>query len=490
MSSTATVLLLRMPQLVLAMAAVAGDPATTVDGALADLETVPAALRPQTRYLALYNVPLERRQSVTAAAGYLLNAVSRSRTIAKPISVQGDLLRIDLAAYADPQQPESYLELHAAWEELAADDPYFHLTTQVVTAGGLKTVTVDGGWIDLGQAERLRQLTGSFGSVLRADFFIARVSRPPDYYAWAAVPARQQELFVQLGLDVKVVSRLAADSAANLLRSQVTGKPRRVIYRPGPQGGVWLTKDVARVAADRDPLRSPLDFKTQRFVFDATELFFARANGLWGTALFDAQGVRQDAVPQAIASDTTAPAGHQELVPIISCIRCHELNGGRAGLQPFADDQSALPPVRSDEPVVERRALELYDPVRLARRMLRDREDYAEAVALATGGLSTEQAAIALTETFAAHVYRPVTIESAAAELGLEAETLNAALGGSGDPIVLALLRGLAVDRASWESSFQEAALLAAAHRSGTVRGAAGGATASSRPSNQEEASR
>lgn len=456
---------MRMLFILVATTALGAAPADEVRAALADVQSLPAASQSQARYLSLYNVREgARREKAAAAVSYLVNSVSRSRWISVPQAAAGGrLLRIDLAAYADAKRPETYGQLHAAWEQLAADDPYFHLRTQIAAAGRseLKTVSVDAGWLDLPAAAELGHRTGSFGAVLRADYFVARVASTPAYYEWSGVPERQADFFKELGLDLAVINKLAADSAANLFRSGVTGKPRRVIFRPGPLGGNWVTKDVAREAPDKDPLRNPINFREQRYNFDASEVFYARANRMWGTALFNAAGVRQDAVPVEIATDTTAPAGHQQLVPLVSCIRCHELNGGRDGLQPFADDQTQLALPRSPEPAVERRIAELYDPARLAKEIRRNREDYADAVAAATGGLAPDEAASALAEVYAAHVYQPVTRETAAAELGLAVEELVPALEASPDPITLAVRGGREVNRKNWEASFQDAILLA-----------------------------
>lgn len=452
--------------LLLAVAVVCSTPAASARMAVADAETLPAIVRGQTRYLSLYHVPPRARSEMVAAVDYLLNAVSRSRTIvrSRPLA-DGSLVRLDLAAYADARRPETYQELVEAWEQLAAEDPYFHIRTQVATTRGLETVTTDGGWIGLDTARRLREQTGSLGAVLRADWFVAQVTRTPAYYQWSGVPPREAEFYGSLGLDLRTINTLAADSAANLFRSAVTGKPRRIIFRPGPLGGNWVTKDVAQESPERDPVRNPVDYLEQQFRFDASEVFYSRPNRFWGTALFDANGRRQDAVPVAIATDTTAPGGRQELVPLISCIRCHELAGGAGGLQPFDDDQTRLPRPRSGERAVEQRIAELYDPARLAKQIARDREDYAEAVAAATGGLEPAEAAAALAGVYARHVDEPISAGAAAAELGLQVEELAPALSDSRDPITLAVVLRRAVGRRSWEASFQDAVLLAESYR-------------------------
>ncbi|HVX15971.1 MAG TPA: hypothetical protein VHC22_32605 [Pirellulales bacterium] len=438
-------------------------PADAVAAALADLQQVPAERRQQTRWVTLYNIAPASRPTVAAAVSYALNSVSRARNIARPTPVgSGDLLRIDLADYADVKTQAGYQEVFQAWEKLADADPYFHLQTQVIdpTNGKLRTVTVRGGWTGLSNAESLSAATASAGPVLRADWFVCATLAPPFYYAWLGVPAKEADFLGAVGADLPTINKLAADSAANLFHSDVTGKPRRVIYRPIPHGGLWITKDSLKDSADANPIRVPVDFQDVKLKFDATEVFYTLANGMWGTAIFDGKGNRLNAVDPKVATDTTAPSGHQELVPFISCIRCHERQG-RAGLQPFVDDQTQLPLPRSAYTQVERRIAELYNTPRLSKEMGRDRQDYADAVMLAVG-LDTKQAAECVAAVFDFHAYGQVSLSTAAGEVGLDAKEFGRRIDGNPDPALLALKAGRRVTRKTWESSFQEAALLGA----------------------------
>lgn len=461
---------------VFAAAALAENPyAAAARAALADLASQPAQQRAVLRYLAIAS------DNEALAAGYLLNAVSRSRTIVRPELVQPGLLRVDLSQYANPREPATLAELHAAWEALAAVDPYFHLRTQVVvpiaearvTRGAARPmapaserrtqiVTVDGGWIPGDIAAQLRLATTSAGAVLRGDFFVAQVAAAPSYYEFAGVPRTEGELLARLGIDRVIVDKLAADTAANLLVSGVTSKPRRIVRLPGPLGGTWFSRDVERETPDRDPLRNPINFDgpagPQELRYDASEWFAQKENKFWLTAVFDAAGNRQDVVSDKIAKDTTA---HDGIVrPLVSCIRCHELNGGRAGMQPFHDDQFALISgeaaiLHSYLPQVARRVAELYNPARLARDQERDREDYAAAVQKATG-LSPHDATETLAKVYTAFVDRLITCEIAAAEFGVDVEHFTHATRASTDPIILALRGGRAVKRPSYEASLPE----------------------------------
>lgn len=444
----------RMIAVLLATAALCVTPAEATRAALADVQALPAEQRGQMRYVVCENMDQQ------VAVAYLCNAVSHNRIISKPVPVAGGLLRIDMAAYANPRDARTYHALHAAWERLAADDPYLHVKTQVATPQGVKTVTVDGGWTGLQAAAALRTLTGSAGVVLRADYFVARVAAE-DYYSWAGIQPKQTDFLTSLGVEKTQIEKMAADTAANLFRSNITHKPRRVVRLPSPQGSVWLTLDVDGESPDRDPVRNPVDVAgpagTQRFNFQASEIFYTRANGFWGVALYAADGQRQGSVPDKIAKDTESQDGIVQ--PIISCIRCHETHG-KAGLQSFTDDQHPLLTgeaaiLESYLPEVAQRVGEMYNPTKLNREIERDRADYADAVREATGG-TTEAAANALAGTYARYNYESVELGRAAEEAGVGVDAFAARTAASTDPITLALRAGKRVTRKAFEASYQD----------------------------------
>ena len=326
----------------------------------------------------------------------------------------------------------------------------------------MKTVTTDGGWVDLQAAARLRAATRSAGALLRADYFVTQATIPPRYYEFAGVPESESEFLKSLGVDQKVIDRLRANAGANLIISGVTAKPRRIVWSQGPLGGVYSTLDVERVDAPHDPLRRPISVAGLEFQYDVSEWFAVAPNGLWRTALFNAAGRRQNAVPDRVAKDTSDPLGDGIVVPLVSCIRCHR----EAGLRPFADDQTRLlaggVDLYSYDPDIVQRAVEFYDEPRLQRQMQFDRQTYADAVRRATSGMKPEEVADALAEVVRNHSYLPVTIEQAAREVGLTLTEFRIALAATRDPVILLLLEGRPVLRGQWESSFAEAALAAA----------------------------
>ncbi|MCH8923980.1 MAG: hypothetical protein IIA67_12630 [Planctomycetes bacterium] len=425
--------------------------------AVRDVSTnVTASERTHTRYLSLSAVPGDQRKEAVAAVSLVLNSVSRSSRIVRPQPVEGTdgrLLRFSLRRYKLPSE---------VWEAMVAGDPYWHIRTKVVDprSGKTREVFSDGGWVDLEKAAKLRNLTGSGGALVRADWFVAKAATSSSggfYYQLAGVPSREEDFFKQLGVDLKTNEKLRADRGANMFKSRVTGKVRRVIRRQGPLGAIWTTLDVERSTPERDPFRNPLDFK-----YDAGEHIAVKPNGLHLFALYDAKGDRAGTVPDRIAKDTSDPHGDGIIAAMISCVRCHREDG----LRPVVNDQRRLLSANvdllaEDDEVAERLAT-FYD-TSLGKELRRDREDYAENVARATGGMRVEQASEALGQLFRSYVYQRVTPRQAACELGIPAGRLPPLLAVSHDPILLALCEGISVQREQWEASFAEAATLAAA---------------------------
>jgi len=452
-------------------------PADELRAAVDDLDTrVAAELRPHVRYVTFYHLPPPERRRAGAVLSLVLNSVSRADAIVRPKPVPDTddrLWRFSLADYRLPAD---------VWELLASHDPYFHVRTRVrvrgsgfgVQGSGLETsspqprtlnpeprtevVFTDNG-LDLALAARLRALTGSGGALLRGDYFLTQATTTLDggvYYELAGIADTEEAFFTSIGLDTDSIDRLRADAGANMFRSLVTFKPRRVVRRQGPLGGAWHTYDTAAATPERDPIRNPFAFE-----YDAGEHIAAKRNGLHLYALFDRAGRRQASVPDNIAKDTSDPHGSGIVAPMISCLRCHLEDG----LRPVANDQRRLLDagieVFTERPRDAERLAAFYF-ADLEKQLRRDREDFSQAVASATGGLSGAAASAALAELVNRYRNDLVDAPRAATELGVDAVSMRAAFRTSHDPILSALAADIAVDRRQWEAAFAEAALLVA----------------------------
>lgn len=426
------------------------NPAAELRVAIADLEAnVPRSQWPAIRYLSAWNLDADRLRDYHRVASFVLNSVSRTANIvSEPTRVPGRaVLRVDLARLGIP---------HDVWEKLVADECYWHIRTKVADpkTGKVQEVITDGGWVGLDDAARLRTMSASTGAVVRLDWFVAKVCQPPHYYSFAAVPATSTEWYKSLGMDKDKIVQLRANHGANMFESGITKHPRRLSRYQGPLGAGWQTYDSDGTDPAKDPIRNP-SFDSG---YEASELIATKANGLHIFGLYDAAGKRQDAVPDRIAKDDSDPHGNGIVIPMISCVRCHAVDGG---LRSFANDTKKLMEsgvdILTDSPFSAEGLASFYLSDKLERDIRRDREDYAAAVSKATGGWTPKQTAAALAELFAGYEYRQVTPEMACAELGVRSLE---GLRSSRDGVLLALMAGQKVQRKQFEASFAEAAVL------------------------------
>lgn len=428
-----------------------GAPSDEVRAAVADLRTVPQERWVATRYLSLATTPDKYREETVAVVGYTLNALSQAASIVE-IKARGDLIPVPL---------DELRISTAAWEALVSNrEPYFHSTVRVIdpTTKKVRTVYTDGGWVNLKTAEELRTMTGSGGAVVRADWFLFNALQPPDYYNMAGVPKKLSDLYALFGVNGQTQIALNANKGASIFRSGVTHHPRRISRWQTPRGAAWVTYDSRD---DGDPLKHPIRVPGFGFKHDASEHILTKPNGLHLFALYNDKGERQNEVPPDIAHDTTAINNDKRLLAGISCIRCHE----ESGLRPFGNDFAKLLDGRETKganlhlPIEEIDKLQsFYDTERLDILLKRDREDYEVATKRATGGkLDGAGVAKAVTFAYAKYGYDLVGIETALRDLGAESEE---PLKQSDDPIVLAIVAGLEVNRSDWELSYGNAALL------------------------------
>lgn len=432
------------------------SPASEARAAYLDCEKVGAEYQRGVRYVTLYKFPPDERKEAAKVLSYSLNALSRSRVITAPFWISDTLARFSIINYA-PQASE-YHAWQSAWEQLGAKDTTFGIITEVLDPTTHKTIItrVDGGWLDASY-QKLKAKTASNAPILPADWFIYHALTSPHYDAFVGIPETEAAFLKSIGIDTKTIEKLRANAGANLIISGVTGKPRRVVWTQGPLGGYYATLDVEQVDAERDPLRRPINADGATFKFDVTEGFAIAPNGLFRTVLFNAQGQRQDTVPDKVAKRDD---GDGIIYNHHSCIVCHK----EAGLRPFVDDQTRLTakaPVQSYNPEYTNRILEFYDEPRLARQMAFDRATYTAAIAQATGGMKPEEFSAALGRCIAYYIDAPITCETAAREVGQTVDDFKRANVNSDDPHILNLIHDGETLRGSWESSFA-AAMLAA----------------------------
>lgn len=244
--------------------------------------------------------------------------------------------------------------------------------------------------------------------------------------------------------------RLQTDRKVAMFRSQVTGKPRAVVWIPtltwGPNGALpvaFLTIDIR----DRD-----VDIGTHAMGnlagiqgIAAYEVIFSRRNGQNGFALYDGKQNLLDEGAIDVVTDHTVPAPFTaRLQSAISCIRCH---GPHNGWQPMPNDVQIVMKGKLDifgditnqnEAVQDtlNRLKGQYEKGS-KKTLMRVIEDYATATQDATGVWPQSQVANTdapkITATKTSDIwfydrYQLVTAATALRELGIKPE---------GDPVAL-----------------------------------------------------
>ncbi len=192
----------------------------------------------------------------------------------------------------------------------------------------------------LGGGNRLRNRV----PYVRADWFVAKASRPPLYNTLLVLPDTETKLQTELG--VQFVSEFNNDT---LLRAAFTqsgvSRRNRLVDRVVGNFGYYYRSDDFGNAAGRAVLpRFPLGprslfatgqhpFDNEAYEPDGGEIVFRLPNGLQGYMIVDKAGKRIEEAPVSIVRDLTEISGSPAVVNGISCMGCHKV-----GVQTFQDD--------------------------------------------------------------------------------------------------------------------------------------------------------
>ena len=403
----------------------------------ADLASLPDEVRPLVRYLDMSNLTVEEREKAYQVLAGHVNGLSKEADFTAPALVKGRLLRVNLA---------DYLWDAKTWEEFAKTDPYFHLeieqrypwgggiwpgTNQHYAAGSFTVIdkkNVLAPWLAETEVEKklLAEIIGSVQSqafILRADWWMVNTAtqegRTVGYYGMLGL--KDQKDFEKLVRFDKIqASRL--EQRRTVIFSGITLQPRRIERTATVLGGLWRTSDSANAVAKHNPLA----FLDDDLEFDATEQFAPLPNGMPAWWLGDAKGKRQDKAPDnVVGGDRTGHGNDTRLHINLSCIRCHMLRAGEAGIKNI--DDVKVKTLRADD----------YQKLRdLRRQYLRDigpsmeadRKGYELAIKTATGGMPSKEYAAAYAEFYSRYEDARIDLARAAADLGTTEEKLKAAL--------------------------------------------------------------
>ncbi len=468
------------------------------------------------RWLSLYNIPESERVRYIQQVSKLVNELSRSRLIKVPVVVpdsNNSLLRIDITDYTFfDDETNKYVGWRAeVWDRLAIRDPYFYSTkykidqpvatvitttqnnsqrlnpdgTPILRTDIIKTQSSSavgapsqvlvhdrGVLISKPHYEYVCGETCTWYPIMRADFFLANASLPPFYHDFLDFGDKSEDFVRAALVDYKKLRIARVEINGIVVKSghgmsgkviPVSENNRFIARYPSPYGYLWRTKDVEKVKDQTDYLRILHDD-----AFDASEWIASARNGLQWYFLSNKDEKRQDEAPIAIVRDDTNI--DRRVRNGRSCFTCH-----RRGINEF------LP--QPQESV--KNHIDIVSPLEKANIRLReaflgnvpqfiqaDNRIFEQAVNLATtvyvGGkpnfLDTETAAIQFGVLYNKYAEAPVTLQMASYETGVSVKNLMLIFDQAyNDPYLKNLSRNnpsLAVPRASWERSFQQAMVL------------------------------
>lgn len=486
-----------------------------VNAAQADMATLPPERRPYVRYLYCFD---GSKQTWAAVSMALNTALSRSPFGVTPLDLHnGRLIRLNLAELALSE--EHAKNLHAVYDSLIDQDPYFHhldwkIENPKTVYTNWKGEKFSGRYVRFCTGaqpaiavayEQLKLETHCEAPLLVAEQFVIKslsTINGGKYYQFRGLRRLDGTAVFTLdqylkdrGYDRAAAEKLGALDRVAILFSGVTGKERAAEFFKGsgvaPSRGSGIgsvTFDVSE--GQRRAANSPFQ-NLLKSEFAASESIIEIANGYNEFALWNAQGELQDEVPAngdgAIAVDGTIPHPYvPRLNPAVSCIRCH---GPHDGWQPVKNDvQEVLATGRirvagdlaagekavDDETLNKLRGMyggNLLFPLNAARN------SYADAVFRQSGKMSIPEASDAMAGVFTRIDYSQVSPEKACQELGLSVpqgikpeRVIAAALPPKplGDELFETLRQGRTLPRASWERIYGEA--LSRAVASGAVK--------------------
>lgn len=462
----------------------------------------------KVRYLSLYAIPPEDRPRAAQAISVLCHQLSHAGIPLQPSRVTDTLLRVQIELF-DPFG----VGWEQAWEKIIPADRRWHIdaktavavdvaeaylntpgqgvgwfTVKVLSESPLKvqhsglvySVTdrknfraaqkvkadaIYGSWVDIKAAQQLADLTGSEGALLDARDFAYAAAFTPLYYEFRNSPKTLAEWRAKWGETADNGFGLFGVRGANIDRSNVTFAPRGIQRW---RLSVWETFDSDKSKEYTDD-KNPFVFPSRDAKIDATEALALQPNGGLDCFISDGAGNRVDAVPAAVAIDTSY--GVRELRPGLSCWSCHCKVVGESetsGFLDFRDQQTAKRAATKDKLLASKLAAYYSDVDRLGRDLQKDRADFRAGILACTADPSIEHA-MEPSEAFAALnwlvaqvIDEPVDPVRACWELGLDPTVdaqavLYAHLGGTARDGLVDVLNGDEVTYYRFRNAMPEA---------------------------------
>jgi hypothetical protein len=365
----------------------------------ADLQALPAHLRRHFRYVTLGHLggrAAAEQQTVRDALAKLVNSLSWHPRLTRPAAIDAGRLvyRLDLRAYRWTARQ---------WDRLAVIYPYRQPEPDAL-------------------AREAAALAGCDRPLLRADWFLATVSRPPFYHTFLQLPEsdRALERMLQVDLAANIEEETAVRAGFN--GSGVARGNRLLERHDALHGAYWRSYDFSDNTGKQNLFQYPLGPAPgpAGFHHAGGEIIFHLPNGLQGYLLVDADGRRIDRAPGEIVSD---PARPDKVVENgLSCIGCHA-----QGIIP-KDDQVRAATLRSAHAFTREQRdtiLALYVPAARMQALIKEDNDRFAAALKRLGLPSGAAEPVSL----AVQRYEDLLdLRTAAAEAGLTPEALTGIL--------------------------------------------------------------
>jgi hypothetical protein len=415
-----------------------------------DLESAKLGERRFYRYFTLTNVfndPAVLGEGLwlyRAALSKAINSLSRSSVIVVPRAVDPDrtVYRIDLRDLAR--------EWYDSWTRLASMNPY-----------ALQQFRRD--------SEEYRETcewTHTKQPWVRADWFVARATRPPLYHDLLELPETAAVLEEWFEVSVEENFTQGRLARAGLLESGVSPANRLLERHPiRDDRAYWKSYEFRAGDPQSDLLQFPLgpDFPTNPFAartfrHASGAILFSLENGLLGYMLVNSQGRRIVAAPADLLVDPQASSGTKQVVSGLSCISCH-----RSGVFPVKDAVVGFNKLPDNDPALAQVA-QIYPMGRSMDKLVKqDRARYSEALALVYKGIMDDEDAPGNTPAdlpepigiVARRFHHELQLDDVARELGVDGEeALREKLRGTSQAVqhrLGPLLTGGSLSREAWE---------------------------------------
>lgn len=277
---------------------------------------------------------------------------------------------------------------------------------------------------------------------VRADWFIAKASRPPLYNTLLSLPDTEAKLQAELG--VQFLQEFNNDTLlrAAFTQSGVSRRNRLVDRLVGNFGYYYRSDDFGNAAGRAVLPRFPLGpksafeegkhpFENEAYIPDGGEIVFRLPNGMQGYMIVNKEGKRLEEAPVSIVRDLTEISGSPAVVNGVSCLGCH-----KEGVQIYQDN------IRSSVILggnAGRKVAALYRDQEIASALRQDIDTFMTSLTACIGSFlkQGEDAGKNLREfpepiKEVVQLYDSgVSMDDAARELGVAPELLQAQLRGN-----------------------------------------------------------